>query len=406
MNRVLDVIAGSSKSPSSRLPLCLVVGAASLGSFAFLRAIRSSLHTGESRATLSPTESVLPFLRQEETNNLPYPPDALPGARDVPSPFGSIRVYEWGPEHGEKVLLIHGISTPAIALGGLADQLVEKGCRVMLFDLFNRGYSSGPSPDTHRYDSGLYTSQILTCLCSSPLPWTAKPFTIIGYSLGGALAADFTSYFPNLIRGLILVAPGGLIRTSHITWKSRLLYSSRGIIPEWLIHKMVAGRLWTGPDVARSIEPEPDLAAVSLNESKGGLRSQAVYTSSHTTLLPDNPNSTVGKVVDWQIQYHKGFVPAFVSTIRHAPIHEQQPRWRVVGENMNKGRCPLRRVDIILGETDPIIVAEEIVEDAKEVLGEEYLRVKLVRGSGHEVAIDRPDIIVRTVGQVFGYDDW
>jgi hypothetical protein len=31
------------------------------------------------------------------------------------------------------VLFIHGISTPSIALGGLAESLASKGCRVMLF---------------------------------------------------------------------------------------------------------------------------------------------------------------------------------------------------------------------------------------------------------------------------------
>jgi hypothetical protein len=31
------------------------------------------------------------------------------------------------------VLLVHGITTPCIALGAVARRLVEKGCRVMLF---------------------------------------------------------------------------------------------------------------------------------------------------------------------------------------------------------------------------------------------------------------------------------
>jgi hypothetical protein len=31
------------------------------------------------------------------------------------------------------VLLVHGISTPCIALGSLAEELVQGGCRVMLF---------------------------------------------------------------------------------------------------------------------------------------------------------------------------------------------------------------------------------------------------------------------------------
>lgn len=51
--------------------------------------------------------------------DLPYPPDVLPGARDVDSPYGSLRVYEWGPEDGRKVLMVHGISTPCISLGNL-----------------------------------------------------------------------------------------------------------------------------------------------------------------------------------------------------------------------------------------------------------------------------------------------
>jgi signal recognition particle GTPase len=47
--------------------------------------------------------------------------------------YGSIRVYEWGPEDGPRVLFIHGINTTCQTLGKLAHALVKKGCRVMLF---------------------------------------------------------------------------------------------------------------------------------------------------------------------------------------------------------------------------------------------------------------------------------
>lgn len=83
----------------------------------------------------SPRSRVLDRLSEDELAKLPYPLDALPGARDVQSPAGSLRVYEFGPENGRKVLLIHGVSTPCLALGGVAHGLAEKGCRVMLFDL-------------------------------------------------------------------------------------------------------------------------------------------------------------------------------------------------------------------------------------------------------------------------------
>lgn len=84
----------------------------------------------------SPLKTLIPNLSELEISQLPFQIDALPGARNVSSPYGSIRVYEWGPESGQKVLLVHGISTPCIALGPVAYGLVAKGCRVMLFDLY------------------------------------------------------------------------------------------------------------------------------------------------------------------------------------------------------------------------------------------------------------------------------
>lgn len=83
--------------------------------------------------TRSPKSTALASLSAEEIQSLPYPPDIFPGGRDVSTPYGSIRVFEWGPEDGEKVLFVHGISTPTIALGDLAHELVGKGYRVMLF---------------------------------------------------------------------------------------------------------------------------------------------------------------------------------------------------------------------------------------------------------------------------------
>lgn len=86
----------------------------------------------------SPRSQLVEKSSKDELARLPYPLDSLPGARDVPSPAGSIRAYEFGPEDGRKVLLIHGISTPCLALGGVAHGLEEKGCRVMMFDLYGR----------------------------------------------------------------------------------------------------------------------------------------------------------------------------------------------------------------------------------------------------------------------------
>jgi hypothetical protein len=123
--------------PRSKLPDLhhpyVAIGGAALGSLLLLGTVSSVLRSAPLTVIPSPIQSKLPQLTEDEVQQLPYPPDALPGARDVKSPYGTVRVYEWGPDEGDKILLIHGISTPGIAMADLAHKLVRRGCRVMMF---------------------------------------------------------------------------------------------------------------------------------------------------------------------------------------------------------------------------------------------------------------------------------
>lgn len=132
-NQTVDFLSESWANQRTQLPLLAVTGA----SFTLGILLRSLFNRDEHKEVIlpSPRAAVLSGLSEEENRKLPLPHDVLPGARDVASPYGSIRVYEWGREDGPKVLFVHGITTPCIALGGVAHALVDKGCRVMLFDL-------------------------------------------------------------------------------------------------------------------------------------------------------------------------------------------------------------------------------------------------------------------------------
>jgi hypothetical protein len=128
---------------SPNIPLYISAGAASLCLFAVFR----SIHTQRKRdpaehVVTSPLSTAVLELSSEKIHRLPYPPDLFPGARDVETPYGSTRVYEWGPEGGRKVVLVHGISTPCISLGSIAEKLVHQGCRVILFGKLNDIVSS------------------------------------------------------------------------------------------------------------------------------------------------------------------------------------------------------------------------------------------------------------------------
>ncbi|TLS22488.1 uncharacterized protein PpBr36_09747 [Pyricularia pennisetigena] len=360
-----------------------------------------------------PSKTLLPELSDKDAEALPYPPDALPGRRDVPTPYGVIRVFEWGPEDGERVLFLHGISTPCVALGSMAAELVDMGkCRVILFDLFGRGYSDAPSDLP--YDMRLYTTQILLVLASSHLPWTGdEGFHLIGYSFGGGISVPFATFFPHMVRSLILVAGCGLIRESHVGWWSKLLYSS-GWLPEGLLQRLVKSRLTPqkpGPNndqqnsvLKEEVVTEADKAPPQDLEVRPQGNSDASGGESFDrAVLPGG--ATVSSVMNWQLQHHSGFVPAFMSTIRHAPIYEEWGHWRRLGSLLAERRVvggPTPRglvggkVLLVLGRNDPVIVKEELVHDAAEALGQNGFEAAVLEG-GHEVPLSKGHDVAREI---------
>lgn len=309
--------------------------------------------------------------------------------------YGSIRVYEWGPLSGEKVVFVHGISTSCITLTKLANALVEeRGCRVLLFDLFGRGYSDNPSDLPH--DARLYTTQILIALASSPdLSWTGpQAFKLVGYSLGGGIAVHFATSFPHLVSSLVLLAPAGLIRPESFGALTRAVFTS-GIIPPRLLAWITRRRLRkpirsSGKRGPSSPSSSPSSSTTPPNpdpESTTTAKPDPVTASlAETTPLlspaPSEPRNAleqrVLRAVHWQLAHHAGFVPAFMSCIRHAPLVDQHAAWRRLAQ-----RAP-GTTAVVLGEGDEIIDPAEYAADALPLVGgKERVRWSLVPG-GHD----------------------
>ncbi|EME49271.1 hypothetical protein DOTSEDRAFT_68141 [Dothistroma septosporum NZE10] len=347
------------------------------------------------------------LLTAAEEENVPYPPDALPGGRNVDTPYGNTRVYEWGPENGRKVLFVHGISTPCIALARIARQLVSKGCRVMLFDLYGRGYSDAPDPSVYRQDIKLLSSQMLSVVSSSRLNWT-DGFTLAGYSLGGGIAAAFTSYYPELVQSLVLIAPGGLLRPTRISLSSKLLYS--GLLPDQLVNRIVKHKLQAGgnkPNVPKmkSVKHKLDVADAAAEELPDD--NGAHGPSSESPLFEGRGKVSPATVVAWQTEVHDGFVPAFVSCVKWAPIHDGHEHWRTIGERCQARRSPSDEEDVlrglkegkvllILGTSDAVISAKETEEDATTALGANNLRTVKLFG-GHDLPITNSEGCARVM---------
>ncbi|KAK6079830.1 alpha beta hydrolase family [Seiridium cupressi] len=345
---------------------------------------RKSILTG-------PLTTVIPRLSKEELAQVPYQPDHFPGARDVVTPYGNIRVYEFGPEDGRKVLFLHGISTSCMTLNDVAFDLASKGSHLFPKDLFGRGYSDGvgdlPS------DTRLFITQILLVLASSPLPWIGtNAMSIIGYSLGGGIAVNFAATFPHLVESLVLLAPAGLIRAENLGRLSRLVFTS-GIIPERPLEMLTKHRLRTpiAGAVSKkrrdSVVSEAEKAALDpLDEGKKGYvdvaLQEAVDSGTKDDDTPRSANPVEAKIaayVRWMIDAHAGFVPSFMSTIRYGPLLEQQSYWRELAK-----RKP-GTTAVILGKEDELIQKRDYKEDALPLMGGESNVFWRVVPGGHNM---------------------
>ncbi|KAJ4386454.1 hypothetical protein N0V93_009350 [Gnomoniopsis smithogilvyi] len=347
----------------------------------------------------SPRQSLLPHLTPSEITQLPYPLNALPGSRAVPTPFGLTHIFEFGPPHGERVLLLAGISTPCVSLSSLALALVDRGFRVLLFDYFGRGWSDTPDPVDTDHDEMLYLSQALCALASSEVAWLGDATRggnggvhVIGYSFGGGLAVSFASHFPQCVRSVTAIAPGGLMKRSGNSWRTRLLYS-RGWFPESVLGRFVRQRFEPSKAVGTRVGKDGENALVEQAELRKDGRGDDPFDDAMVS--PLLPNVTVAQVMAWQLEHHRGFIPAIMSAFRYGPIHERDEEWQRLGAFLAERRKDSSlpgllggKALLVLGEADSIVKEGYIVPEVKRVLGDDGVEVVSL-DAGHEVAITK-----------------
>ena len=106
-----------------------------------------------------------------------------------------------GPEDGKKVVLVHGFSTPYYIWDPTFEALVEKGFRVLRYDLYGRGFSDRPKAD---YDLALFKEQLLELIVTLKLK---GPVSLVGMSMGGAVVATMANQHPEKVDKIVLIDP-------------------------------------------------------------------------------------------------------------------------------------------------------------------------------------------------------
>jgi len=148
-----------------------------------------------------------------------YPEDFYQGGDYAVFPHGSTRYWLIGPSNGPRIVLIHGLSIPAIVWKDVAPVLASSGYRVLLYDLYGRGYSDAPHVT---YDVSLYTTQL--ALLMQHIRWDDA--YVVGLSMGGGIATAFTVQFPHLVNGKVtLIASAGIMGSDDLSHTAKFMSS-------------------------------------------------------------------------------------------------------------------------------------------------------------------------------------
>jgi len=136
-----------------------------------------------------------------ETRDLDDAARAQAGGSYVKLPEGVTHYEMTGPEDGQVVVLVHGATIPMYLWDAQVEALARAGYRVLRYDMYGRGYSDRPDGD---YSQAFFRKQLLDLLDALKVK---QPVDLVGVSMGGAMAVDFTASYPDRVKDLALIAP-------------------------------------------------------------------------------------------------------------------------------------------------------------------------------------------------------
>lgn len=137
-----------------------------------------------------------------------------PQGRFIDTELMRIHVREAGPEHGPRMLLIHGASANLLEFWQPLEAEFSPLHRVIAYDRPGLGHSSRA-----RRNAQTLASQAR--VAAEVLKQTGGPALIVAHSLGAAVALRLALDHPHLVTGLVLVAPASHPSPHKPAWWAR-----------------------------------------------------------------------------------------------------------------------------------------------------------------------------------------
>ena len=167
-------------------------------------------------------------------------------------PMGRVHFRWFGPEDGALAICVHGLTTPSVAWTRAAEELAANGYRVLTYDLYGRGLSDrAPGAQT----ADFFVAQLNDLLSDQKVK---TPFTLLGYSMGGAIAAAYAARFPDRIHKLVLVTPAGM---GHRLGALADFVCRTPLVGDWLFLSFYGGQLRRGIAAEQSLPDQNSVIA-------------------------------------------------------------------------------------------------------------------------------------------------
>lgn len=219
----------------------------------------------------------------------------------------------------QRILLVHGVGTPALGLLPLAKalQASKPTAHIVLYDLYGHGLSSTPIAP---HVPALFHDQIIQLL--RRLDWPSAH--LLGFSFGGSTVASFTAIHLNLVQSMVLVAPAGLLKSQSLTEEEQAYKKGGPGVDETAVRDWVKNWINGGPLVAL-----PDWKARFANGEISGEPIQI-----------------------WEREHHKGHLASIAGMLRDGGIFDMHNEFKKAVESGVKGTAVLGQLDDICTEQD------------------------------------------------------
>lgn len=260
--------------------------------------------------------------------------------------------YQWlGPSRGPVIVCIHGLTTPSPVWFAIADGLARLGYRILIYDLYGRGFSNAPDADQ---TGDFFARQLGDLLDDQEI---FEDVTLMGYSMGGSIATHYTAKHPDRVRRLILLASGGAwLREDRLTEFSRTV----PLLGDW-IHAVLITR-----------------------RERSALRAQLGH------------KFDIQGIVELQLAEYKskGFVRSVLSSRRHMLADTQEDAHRTIG----RADVP---VVAIWAEKDEVIPLKSLGSLTQ---WNRSIRSEVIKGAHHNIGYANSAEVINVLADVLRED--